>query len=91
MKWLLVAMMLASVADIATTEVAIGQGLYEYNPLMQNTGVRIGSKLAMPLVIYWATRNSPRRRRIGLCLLATGIWSTMAGWNIGVTIAWGGK
>jgi hypothetical protein len=93
MKWLLVAMMAASMADLATTEMILARGItsdgrqaYEANPLIRNRAVRTSVKLAGPVFIYWATRKLSRKRRIFWCLAATTVWSVAAGHNIRVMV-----
>jgi hypothetical protein len=83
-KWLLVMMMMTSVADIATTEVALGKGYSEMNPLMRNQTVRITAKLLMPIGIYHFTRKASRGRRIFWSVLASSVWASMAGRNLSV-------
>lgn len=82
MKWLLVMMMLSSVADIATTEVALGRGYSEFNPLMRNQTVRITAKLLIPVGIYHLTKKASRGKRIFWSVLATSVWASMAARNL---------
>lgn len=82
MKWLLVMMMLSSVADIASTEINLGQGFSEYNPLMRNQTVRITAKLLLPVGIYHVTKRATRRQRIFLSVLASSVWASMAARNV---------
>lgn len=83
MKWLLVMVMAASVADLATTEVALGRGYHvELNPLMRNQAIRTVSHLLVPPVIYWASKRSPRRHRILWCVVASSVWASLATHNL---------
>ena len=82
MKWLLAMMMMSSVADIATTEVALGRGYSEVNPLMRNRAVRITAKLVMPGLIFHWTRNASPKRRIFWCVVASSVWASLAARNL---------
>jgi len=71
MKWLLVAMMAASTADLVTTELALRHpGIEEMNPFMENRAVRCAAKLGVPVFIYWATgkMSKSNKPRIIFCL-----------------------
>ncbi|MCP4201817.1 MAG: hypothetical protein GY769_07785 [bacterium] len=79
MKWLLIAMYVAKMADLGTTEMALSRGGFEANPFMQNQGFRWAYGTVAPLAVYeLGRRMKSRRARIITYVAATAGWSLIA-------------
>jgi hypothetical protein len=78
---------IAATADISTTEYALRTGMFrEYNPIMQDTGVRIGSKVFATGAVLWVAkslkdRGHPRWSK-GLKIATIIVWGGAAAWNL---------
>lgn len=77
MKWLLVAMYVAKIADVGTTELALSRGAHEQNPLNRSRPVMYALAAVMPIAIYklsgklWENKKS----RVAACAAAIVVWS----------------
>jgi hypothetical protein len=88
---MLALMLMASAADLATTEYAIASGYaIEGNPLMRSQPVRIAAGFGLPILAYALTRDRPRLAK-WICVVHVGVHSAAAGWNVyvGVRVRWG--
>ena len=50
-----------ALADLATTEYALGLGAYESNPIMRRRGIRLGMELGVVAGTTWIDRWAQRR------------------------------
>ena len=76
-------LMVTSLADLATTEIALTRdGAEEANPLMQNQGVRIAASVAAPLAVYYAGKKLGKKTRIALYIGVSVGWAYLAMHNM---------
>jgi len=80
MKWLLVAMYVAKMADVGTTEMGLRRGgVHELNPLMKSRPVMYVGAVVLPGAVYklsGAIKN--KKVRIAWCVAAVALWSYAA-------------
>jgi hypothetical protein len=71
-KEALIALWLASAADLGTTEYALANyaGAQELNPLQRNQAVRIGTHIALPLFLTYEARKNPKSKRLKILIWA---------------------
>ena len=87
---MLALMLIASGADLATTEYALASGAAtEGNSFMGSRPLRIVTSLAVPLVAYALTRDKPRLAK-WVCIVHVSVHSAAAGYNVyvGVRVRW---
>lgn len=87
---MLAAMLMASAADLATTEYALAGGsAVEGNPFMRSRPLRTVTSLAVPFVAYALTRDKPQLAR-WVCIVHVGVHSAASGHNIyvGMRLRW---
>ena len=89
-KLMLALMLIASAADIASTEYGLSVGAMEGNSVMQSRAVRIASNVAFPIIAYALTRNKPGMAK-WICIGYVGGKSAIAGRNfyVGIQLRWG--
>lgn len=78
-----VALWLAIAGDLASTEVALHNGLRELNPLQKNRAVRIGTHVAYGVIATWYQRKHPDKN---ILLFPTIMYTSLTAWNVGVTL-----
>lgn len=88
MKEAILAMWIASVADLATTEMAIARyGAVELNPLQADRGVRIMSHVAVPMLMTIEGLRRPDDKRLKILVwIAAMAWSAAATHNFIVMV-----
>ena len=79
-----VALWTAIAGDLASTEVALHNGLEEGNPLQKNRAVRIASHIALGVFITHMSRKHPESKSI--ILIPTLMFTGITAWNVGVTL-----
>lgn len=78
-----VAFWLSLAGDLASTEVALHNGLREMNPLQKNRAVRIGTHVAYGAIATWYQRKHPDTN---ILLFPTIMFTSLTAWNVGVTV-----
>jgi hypothetical protein len=87
---MLVLMLAASAADLASTEYALASGYAaEGNPLMQSRSFRMTTSLAVPVLAYLLTRKNPQLGK-WVSIVHVGMHGSFAAWNVytGVNVRW---
>lgn len=66
MEWIFAFLViLSSFADMVTTEYALmNPSIHEMNPLMQNTKLRISTKIITPIIFHYTFRELERQKKI---------------------------
>ena len=82
MKWLLVALYVARLADLTTTEMGLAiprVNVSELNPLAQHKAVRVGMAIALPFVVYKLS-GAPKKPKLqaGICAVTIAAWTFAA-------------
>lgn len=77
------ALYIALAGDLASTEVALHNGMREGNPLMHNRAVRIASHVAIGVILTRLSRKNPDKK---ILLVPTIMFTAVTGWNVGMTI-----
>ena len=92
MKEAIIAMWLASAADLGTTEYALRKhNAVELNPIQRNSAVRIVSHVVVPMFLTYEARKRPHDKRLKVLMwVAAGLWSAAATHNVTVMIQVGG-
>jgi hypothetical protein len=85
---MLALMLIASGADLVSTEYAISSGYAaEGNPLMRSRQVRLAQAIGVPVAAYFLTRGKPRVAK-WVCIVHVGIHSAATAWNVSVIVRW---
>ncbi len=80
-------LIISTMADFMSTELALSAGAYEVNPLMQARSIRVAASVGHVVGSIWASRRirpgNPVLANLVLLVPIVGR-SAAAGWNIGV-------
>ncbi len=79
MKWLLLALYIAKIADLGTTEMVFSNGGWEDNPLMESRVIRWSAGFSAPIAIYKLTGLSGNRKAQAIvCAAIASFWGYLA-------------
>ena len=87
MNLLEVLLVISTMADFMTTELALSAGAFEANPLMQRREVRVVASVGHVVGMIWLSRRvRPQNPLLANLVLLVPIVarSAAAGWNVGV-------
>lgn len=79
MKWLLLALYAAKIADLGTGEMARSRGDRELNPFLQSRRVSYAVTAVGPLAVYKLSEGvRSKKARVLLCVAVVTVWSLAA-------------